>query len=78
MDLSTFIREGYFLESVRNLSHEKKYHALLFHASGSNDPSVITDFQKSVYEYYPLLRGYTPKGSVESLPPAPKSDSTIQ
>lgn len=76
MDLTTFIKDGYFLESVRKLSHEKKYHALLFHASGTNDPNVITDFQKSVYEYYPLLRGYTPKGLVEPLPPAPTSHTS--
>ena len=76
MDLSTYIKEGYFLESVRNLSHEKKYHALLFHAAGSNDPNVITDFQKSVYGFYPLLKGYTPIGSVSPLPPAPKSGDT--
>ena len=60
MDLTTYIRDGHFEREVKEMSHDTKYHALIYHAVGRKDINAIKEFQRSVVEWLPTIRSYTP------------------
>jgi hypothetical protein len=58
MDLTTYIKEGHFEREVRAMTHDTKYHNLIYHASGRSDINAVKEFQRSVIEWLPTIKNY--------------------
>lgn len=66
MDLTTYIQDGHFEREVEEMSHNTKYHNLIYHASGRYDINAVKDFQRSVIQWLPTIKNYSDKKSEAS------------